>query len=143
MRWLLKCLKLLLIAVCGTAVFIWFLVCGIPWLQLKTLERQTKKNVNPTELRSWALDLMAKYPEESHWDSYHNPNFFTVTNFPAGLQNVHLFKNGFHVLSSSNDVALFGAGKGEPFIQIGRPSFAAPTNMPFRQWEPGMYFIGE
>jgi hypothetical protein len=117
-----------------------------PWLELRTLERQAKRNVNATELRQWAMNLIAQHSGEiTHWDEYYGADFYSTTNFPAGLRKIGCFSSGMHILTSDRgpDVAIFGMTKVGPFLKVGALSLAAPTNQTFVQWEPGIYFVGE
>jgi hypothetical protein len=132
---------------CVAALVLWFGRSPLrPWLELKELERQAKKNVDVTELRQWAMNLIARHSGEiTHWDEYYGTNFYSGTNFPSGLRKIGCFSHGMHILTTDwgPDVAIFGMTKGGPFLQVGALSLAAPTNHTFVQWEPGIYFVGE
>ncbi|MDB6108987.1 MAG: hypothetical protein JWR69_737 [Pedosphaera sp.] len=117
-----------------------------PWLELKILERQVKKNVEPMELQRWATNLLAQYSgTTTHFLDYYGGNFSEGTNFPSGLKKVGEYDHGMHILTGDPSVAIFGMSKGEPFLVVGAPSLATPTNgtRTIIPWRPGIYFVGE
>ena len=113
-----------------------------PWIDLKALERQAQRNLDATELQRWAMNLIAQHPSEiTSFDQYYGTNFYSSTNFPSGLRKIDLFSHGMNILANNRDVAIFGMGKGGPFLKVGAPSLTAPTNQTFIQWKPGIYFV--
>jgi len=114
------------------------------WLDLKKLERQTKRHLNAAELQQWATNLLTRHwAQHQRWEEYYGPNFYNSTNFPSDLRKVGCFSDGMRILidTQQRDVAVFGTTKGGPWLQVGAPSLAAPTNQTFIQWKPGIYFV--
>lgn len=118
------------------------------WRDLNNLERQAKHNLDPVELQSWATNLLVRHwAQHQRWEQYYGTNFYSSTNFPSGLRKIGCFTNGITILidTQQRDVAIFGMTKGGPFVQVGAPSLAAPTNrtsihQTVIQWKPGIYF---
>lgn len=127
---------------CLIALAMWF-PWFKPWMDLKALERQTKSNLDATELQQWAMIRIANHPSEiTSFDQYYGTNYYSSTNFPSGLRKIDLFNHGMNILTHNRDVAIFGMRKGGPFLKVGAPSLTAPTNQTFIQWKPGIYFVG-
>lgn len=117
--------------------FPWFL----PWINLRVLEYQVKSNLDATELQQWAMCLIAKYPSEINSHEFYDPTYCNSTNLPSGLWKIYLFSDYMDIYTDHRSVAIFGSGKGGPFLKVGAPSLPAPTNQPFIQWKPGIYFV--
>ena len=127
---------------CLIALAMWF-PWFKPWIDLKALERQAKRNLDATELQQWAMNMIAKHPSETtSFAQCYGTNYYSSTNFPSGLRKIDLFSHGLNILTNKRDVAIFGMGKGGPFLQVGAPSLAAPTNQTFIQWKPGIFVVG-
>ncbi len=111
-----------------------------PWLHLKKLEWQVKRNVDPVELQQWAMNLLAQHPYE-HWENYFGKSLDDGTNFPSGLNKVGCFNPIMKVLARDGEVAIFCDSKGGPFLVVGPPSLVKnfPTGI---LWKPGIYFVG-
>lgn len=108
------------------------------WLSMKNLERQVKHNISPAELQQWATNLLAK--------SSGNDADSDATKLPPGLQRVWGYGHDvrvFHVEGQAPEVAVFCSMDkgGGPWLVIGAPSLAIPTNSNIILWKPGIYFM--
>jgi hypothetical protein len=89
------------------------------------------------------MNLIAQHPSPiTSFDQYFGRNFYRSTNFPSGLRKIDLFSQGVNILTDNRDIAIFGMGKGGPFLKVGALSLPAPTNQTFIQWKPEIYFVG-
>jgi len=109
-----------------------------PWLSLKDLERQVKRNIGPTELQEWATNLLARYPGDNvYYLDYHG------TNLPLGLKSVKGYYHWVRIGSGDDlepRVVIFGGTRAEPYLLVGSPSFVI-TNSAAILWKPGIYFV--
>lgn len=128
--------KIGLAALLSTVVLVVYVWSPLPqWLSVKSLERQVKGNIDPTELQQWATNLLA---QRRSYDDY------SGTNLPSGLKKVKGFGRAVKVIPlnpSKPEVWIFCVGKDSPFLVVGSPSLATPNSPNIIPWKPGMYFV--
>jgi hypothetical protein len=133
------------------AAFLWTIVLLIvyirsplgPWLRTKSLVRQVTNNMDPAELQKWATNLLANHAGEYSFDDSYD------TNVPAGLKKVKGFDRIMRVFPERHDwlsaerpkIWIFCGTKGGPFLVVGPPALATPSNQNIIPWKPGMYFV--
>jgi hypothetical protein len=109
-----------------------------PWLSLKNLERQVKRNMDPMELQQWATNLLAGYPgESSYYVDYYG------TNLPPGLKKVRGYYHWVRIGAGDElepRIVIFGGTRTEPYLLVGSPTFVI-TNSGAILWKPGIYFV--
>ena len=105
------------------------------WFSVRWLQYQVKKNADASELRQWAIDLLAHHggdPWYQDWDG---------TNMPSGLRKVKAGHPNVRIWEGTK-VWVFGDRKGSPFLVIA-PSSPTLTNHNenILPWQPGVYFV--
>jgi hypothetical protein len=134
---------------CVVALGVWWVLSPLgpwvnAWLDVKKLERQAKRNVNPAELEQWATNLLARHwTEHQRWEEYYGSNFYNGTNFPSGLRKIGCFSDGMLILIDTQQraVTIWGMRVGGPWLTLGAPSSVAATNHAVIEWKPGIYFV--
>jgi hypothetical protein len=135
------------------AVFLWIVVLLIiyvrsplpAWMSTRSLVRQVTNNMDPAELQQWATNLLAHHSGEYSFDDSYD------TNVPAGLKKVKGFDLIMRVFPERHDLLgaespeiwIFCGTKGGPFLVVGSPTLATPSNQNIIPWKPGMYFVHE
>jgi len=133
------------------AVFLWAVVLLIIYvrspfpalLTTRSLVRQVTNNIDPVELQQWATNLLAHHEGEYSFDDSYD------TNIPAGLKKVQGFPLIMRVdperhdflVAESPKIWIFCGTKGGPFLVVGYPTLATPSNQNIIPWKPGMFFV--
>ena len=105
------------------------------WFTVRWLAFQAKRRVNPVELQQWATNLLA-----IHGRRLGGYQDFYGTNMPSSLRKVMPGYPNVRI-NSPDEVWICGESKGGPFLVVGAPSLATPTNQNFFPWKPGIYFV--
>ena len=103
------------------------------WFSVRWLEYRVKRNVDPAELQTWAVNLLANHGHRDYQD-------FDGTNAPASLTKVMAGHPNIRIFSADK-VAICGTGKGGPLLVVGPPSLVTPNHGNFIKWKPGIYFV--
>ena len=107
------------------------------WSSARRLKDQVTRNADPTELRQWAANLLAK-----HGNDLGGYQDFYGTNLPSGLRKVKAGYPSVRISQGENEVTVFADRKGVPFLVITPSSLThPPTNQNFLPWQPGIYFV--
>ncbi len=138
---------------CFVLVIIGFRSPLMPWLSLKSLEWQVKRNIDPVELQQWATNRIAEDLSGAGYRVDHDGNPFVGyhgTNFPTGLQNLKIYREGMGVIIRGGlvpHVQIFCQPRQKashyPFLIVGRSALSSPTNGTVIAWKPGIYFVGD
>ena len=131
LRRIMACLVILLGIV---ALWIIYNVSLRPWVEVKSLERQVKRKVDPAELQRWAMNVLSSHRYAG--DSY-------GTNLPSILKLFEGRAPQVNVLSGGGlepCVAIGWGGKGDPFLLVGASNFVTPNTRAIL-WKPGIYFM--
>jgi len=105
------------------------------WFSVRWLEFQVRRNVDPIELQTWAINLLAKHSHQfgGYQDFYGTNAPASLTKVMAGLPNIRIF--------ATNEVVVCGATKGGPYLVVGPPTLVTPDHRRFIHWKPGIYFV--
>ncbi len=135
-RYILAIVAVVLLIVAPLAAFR-FTPVG-PWLSVKSLERQVKRNMDPVELQQWATNLLSRYPDENtYYLDYYG------TNLPPGLKRVRGYYHWVRIGGGDElerRIVIFGGTRSEPYLLVGSPTFVI-TNAGAILWKPGIYFM--
>jgi hypothetical protein len=98
-------------------------------------ETSLKQNVDPEELRQWAITFMREHPQ-TFGD--------VVTNAPQSICRVagtppHV--TVFESYDGSGASIMLGWLRTDPSVQIGTTNFLVPTNSKVTMWRKGIYIV--
>ena len=122
----------------------------LPWLELKSFEREVKRNVDPVALQQWAINLLADHAWDSRYDHQ-----LSGTNMPAGLSGVEAFGSKARIYLEGSPANCIRIWRITPpktdygsYLVVGGPSLPSPASWfkgetQIDQWKPGIYFVGE
>jgi hypothetical protein len=127
----------------ATVVLLWivfwaqFLNDMNSWFSVRWLKYQVTRNADPTELRQWATNLLAR-----HGNDLGGYQDFYGTNLPSGLRKVKAGYPSVRISQGENEVTVFADRKGAPFLVISPSSvILTPPNDNIFPWQPDIYFV--